>query len=333
MILFLLLSLTSDIAVRGQPSVAAEVCDTALDLIIAIDSSGSVSNSYFDQAKNALVSLVSNLVIGPKKVMVSVINYATNVEEPIHFKHMQYNNVTLQWLTDEIRALKPLGGMTHTGDALRTARVMCDQYCRPFNTGTARTVIVFTDGQSNGGVPVGPEAEQLTYTTNANVFAIGIGASISNVQLQQIASEPHYTVQLSNYLQLTQMINAITRQACDFPAYILPEIVVKSEVEVNAYRYYQINTNMIAKTGGYVVINAKVSNGVTRVFTSTEHENPKLGTDPETRISAIERGNQNIYMPLEAGVRKFFFSVYGVQPINQYEFTAHIYKLDGSIIG
>ncbi|CAF5055749.1 unnamed protein product, partial [Rotaria sp. Silwood1] len=59
--------------------------------------------------------------------------------------------------------------MTHTDDALRTARAIYDQFCQPFNTEVAGTVTVLTDGMSNGGTSIDSDTEHLIYTTNANV--------------------------------------------------------------------------------------------------------------------------------------------------------------------
>jgi hypothetical protein len=57
----------------------SQLCaQVALDLVLAIDSSGSIGASNFNIAKSALVSMIDKLNIGPTKVRVGIINYSSN---------------------------------------------------------------------------------------------------------------------------------------------------------------------------------------------------------------------------------------------------------------
>ena len=58
----------------------SQLCDQAkLDLVFAIDSSGSIGANNFNIAKSALVSMIDNLIIGPTKIRVGIINYSSNL--------------------------------------------------------------------------------------------------------------------------------------------------------------------------------------------------------------------------------------------------------------
>jgi hypothetical protein len=57
--------------------VASNCSQSALDFVLVIDSSGSIGESNFNDAKNALVAMVQNLNIGPRKIRVGVINYSS----------------------------------------------------------------------------------------------------------------------------------------------------------------------------------------------------------------------------------------------------------------
>ena len=56
-----------------------------MHLFIILNSSGSIGQVDFEEAKAALVELVSRLQIDPKKVQVWVINYGDTVEVPYSF--------------------------------------------------------------------------------------------------------------------------------------------------------------------------------------------------------------------------------------------------------
>jgi len=62
-LLFLFISSCQRVNAQVQPV----RCESLMDLIIVLDSSGSIGQTSFDQAKDAMATLASNLNIGPKK--------------------------------------------------------------------------------------------------------------------------------------------------------------------------------------------------------------------------------------------------------------------------
>jgi len=240
---------------------------------------------------------------------------------------------TIQRLIEKIKNIPYLNAGTNTGDALREARIICEKDCRPFDQGTARSVIVFTDGNSNGGLPVAAEATYLAQTTKMNVFAVAIGTGINDNELHSIASHPSYVLRLHNYLELTQVINNITTKACDFPAFVQPNVKVESEVPLDIYRFYQmdiiINGSPIKGHGAFVEIDIKNKSGRTRVFTSTTDTNPK---SREMTMKNRAGNIQTYFEYIEPGTKKFYFSIQGVEPVNQYDFVPNLLDLDGNPI-
>ena len=254
---------------------AENSCHAVMDLFIVLDSSGSIGAPAFEQAKSALVDMVSKLQVGPKKVQVWVINYGSTVEVPIAFHKMSASQ-----FTKEIRYMN--GACTATGDALQQARKLCDKYCRDFRSGAARVAVVFIDRNSNCGAPVGTESAFLFSTNKASVFAVGIGFGINNAELQLIATEKKYVVHVKNCVELTTSINNITVQTCRIPAFVIPNVRVESEVDKINFRYYQLNTLKntvkVRRTQNrqivFVVITSHVNAGDVEVHTSTTDANP-----------------------------------------------------------
>lgn len=224
-------------------------CDNILDLIIILDSSGSIAVADFSKAIDAMKTLVQLLKIGPKKVMVTVINYSTDIQVPITFADMKVTNFSIQWLVNKIGMIQHMRGGTNTHIALMEAKEICDDTCRPFEDGVARSVVVFTDGRSNIPAETIKEAANLRSATHANIFAVGIGGYY-RPELQAIASDPAYIFTMENYQQLTVLINEITNKTCQMPAFVQPNVKVDTEVPANTYRYYRLDINQLRRSEG-----------------------------------------------------------------------------------
>lgn len=224
-------------------------CDNILDLIIVLDSSGSIGAADFSKALDAMKTLAQLLKIGPKKVMITVINYSTDIQVPITFADMRVTNFSIQWLINKIGTIQYIGGGTNTHTALIEAREICAVTCRPFKDGVARSVVVFTDGRSNIPMETIKEAANLRSATHANIFAVGIGGYYLS-ELQAIASDPAYIFTMENYQQLTVLINEITNKTCQMPTFVQLNIKVDTEVPANTYRYYRLDINQLRRSEG-----------------------------------------------------------------------------------
>lgn len=307
-------------------SPAENNCNTLMDLFIVLDSSGSIGAVAFEQAKNALADLVSRLQIAPKKVQVWVINYGQIVETPISFHNMPLSEFTKENLIRQIKLIRYMdGSCTATGDALREVRNICDRRCRSIEQGVSRVVLVLTDGNSNCGTLVGPESSNLLHVTKASVFAVGIGYGINNLELQTIATDKKYIVHVDDYLLLPASINNITVQTCGIPAFVIPNVKVESEVPLNNYRYYQLDTTELVnpnalKQGGYVEIIANVKAGQVDVFTSTQNQNPGIGTGKRVNFRSSRSGDQYFIEYIDQNAPRLFFSFLGLQNENEYDF-------------
>ena len=312
-------------------------CKTIMDLFIVLDSSGSVGPTPFEQAKSALVDMVSRLDIGPKKVQVWVINYGSIVETPISYHNMTVTEFTKTNLIRKIKEIPYMNGVcTATGDALQEARRICNKRCRPFTDGVARVVIVFTDGDSNCGVPVGPESGSLHAVTSASVFAVGIGYDINNAELLSIATERRYVVHVSDYLQLTTAINNITVQTCGIPAFVVANVKVESDVDMNNFRYYQLDTTKLkqgrSSQEGFVEIIAHVTAGKVDVYTSTTDDNP--GLNAGKRVVFRTRGAGQYYMEyINQDTERLYFSFHGLRDKNTYDFVVNWLDINGAVVG
>ncbi|CAF1573979.1 unnamed protein product, partial [Didymodactylos carnosus] len=316
-------------------------CQTILDLILIVDDSGSVAVSDFERAKSAMANLTERLNIGPHRVHISIIKYSTTVEDSYIFSKTGTNQLKGA-IVNVIKNLKYTGGSTATGDAISRARQICDRECREKTEAIPRAVVLFTDGNSNTGKPVGQESALLREQTKATVFAVGIGSGINELELQLIATKPYetYVLRLSNYLQLTQVINEVTIIACKVPAFIEVGVVYKSEVEQNTYRFYQAEIKGLRNgMGGFMETAVNVTAGDVKVYTSLTEPNP---TSDNSRQAIAEGKRQqqdgkstvDIYIEyIPPGSTKFYTSFKGLNNQNKYTFKSKITDLNGGVIG
>ncbi|CAF1359988.1 unnamed protein product [Didymodactylos carnosus] len=295
-------------------------CDLALDLILILDSSGSISVPEFAHAKYAMVDLVERLNINEKGAHVAVVNYATTVDLWAAFDVYNYDKISL---VERIKDLEKLDTGTATGDALYVARHHCEGVCRRPEQAVTRAFIVFTDGNSNSGRLVVDEAPLLPGPAMANVFAVGIGDTITNAELIAIASDKDYTLRLSNYIELTTAINNLTIATCHFPAFIMPNIkILNHQVGQNLYHYYQMNTQMIPnKNGMFIDLIVNNTVGRTQAYTSLTSKNPK-GLNTRQASTPLKDRTYTQYIPV--GTNRFYFSLFGMEPVNQYHFVAQL---------
>jgi len=229
------------------------------------------------------------------------------------------------------------GPCTATGDALREAKNLCDKKCRGHHEGVSRIALVLTDGNSNCGTPVAVESTSLLHVTKASVFAVGIGTGINNAELHMIATDKKYVMHVSNYIELTTAINNITVQTCGIPAFVIPNVKVESEVPSNTFRYYQLDTTELLRhtqnnEGGFIEIIAQIHTGRVDVYTSTTNANP--GPNTGKRVQFLARGTEQYYIEhIDEDTPRLYFSFFGVEQTNEYDFIVHWLNLEGGSIG
>ncbi|UJR32456.1 hypothetical protein I4U23_019918 [Adineta vaga] len=259
-------------------------CDTIIDLFVVLDSSGSIGVNALEEAKNALVNLVSMLDIGPKKAQVCVITYGQVVETSISCHNTPISEFTKTKLIQRIKTILYMNGdCTATGDALQVARHLYDKNCRSLKEGTSRVALVLADGYSNCGTKFRPEADIFFSKNKASIFAIGVGKGIHNAELHLIASEKRHVMHVNNYIDLIAAMNIITIHTCGIPGFVLRNVKVETSASTNR---------------GFIEIIANV------------HPGPDSGQNVQFQT----RGSELYYMEyIEQNTSRFYFSVYVVQ--------------------
>ena len=189
-----------------------------IDLIFVLDSSGSVAASSFQHVRNFAANLVRELQIGPNKTQVGMIVFSSIVRVMFHLNTHQNSSSLLQAIAN----IPYLNDYTNTPTALSTLLSEFSTVfgARPSHEGIPRVAIVVTDGRSNrgGGPPATIAAANNIHASNIIVYAVGVGASVHDGELNAIASDPdtQYVRRLStfNVSELKELQESLNSEAC-----------------------------------------------------------------------------------------------------------------------
>ena len=191
-------------------------CETrGIDLIFVLDSSGSVGSSNFQNVRNFVSNLVSQLEIGPDNTQVGLINFASSPRIEFHLNTHQDSSSLLR----AIASIPYTSGGTNTAAPLTTllSAFSTVNGARPLQEGIPRVAIVVTDGHSNSRTATITAANNL-HANNIIVYAVGVGSGIDTVELNAIASDPdsQYVRLLStfNVNELRDLQESLDSEAC-----------------------------------------------------------------------------------------------------------------------
>ena len=187
------------------------------DVIVLMDSSGSVGDGNFEIAKRFMVNLASHLNLGPYKF--GVITYS-------HLCQDTYSvplSDDIGHLNDSIMAIPYTGGGTLTGAAIYHAVSKFEPDSgfkgRSKDKGVNRILIVATDGRSGDSVS---EPSEYASNNSIEVFSIGIGSNVNEEELRTIAKEPHHVFHVDTYEHLFQLSLVIQTATCRSRVHISP---------------------------------------------------------------------------------------------------------------
>lgn len=159
--------------------------DAPLDLVIAIDDSGSLSNADFLLERNAARDFVNALDFTGGVRKVGVLKFADFGETVISLSNNKAS------VTAAINAITHEGGFTNITDAIRDARTMLTG--AGSQPGAAKVLLLITDGENNREVDqLNTQVAQFKAMPDGEIFALGFGTA-DVAQLNFIASDPDST--------------------------------------------------------------------------------------------------------------------------------------------
>ncbi len=161
------------------------------DMVLVLDTSGSMRGPKMEQARKALKYCLDNL--GPKDRF-GLINFATTVNR-YEDRLLEANSEQIVKAKKWVEELDATGG-TAINDALASALEL-----RPKDEGRTFTVVFFTDGQPTIGETDPDKILKNTTaknTSNTRIFTFGVGDDVNATMLDQLAEK---TRALSTYVR------------------------------------------------------------------------------------------------------------------------------------
>lgn len=220
----------STIACSGGTTVVYTVSGTNIvdvnpsDIMFIVDGSGSIGATAFQQARDFMADVVNQLPVDANH-RIGIITFADGARVNTTFSS---NKATL--LSTIATLPYPLGN-TCTECGLNTA---ASQFAAS-SSSTARHIgIVITDGVATTPANL-PTALANAAAQNIELFSIGVGASVSVAQLDQIATDPDTThvFTVTSYANLKTILNSLID-------------AITSPEATNAKLVLNVNTNFVA---------------------------------------------------------------------------------------
>lgn len=97
-----------------------EGCDGEMDIVIALDSSGSIRENRFEDLKKWIISFVEDLEISQDRTRVGLVMFSDNASMEFHLSFYSHKEDIQQ----AVGMLRYIRGMTNIAAALRTMRSM-----------------------------------------------------------------------------------------------------------------------------------------------------------------------------------------------------------------
>lgn len=336
-----------------------EKCTGSFDMVILMDSSGSIGLENFKKEQNFVLALVDKLKIGENDTRVAIINYNTNIFDVVTFNSTQ----TKKFISDKVNAINYNGGGTYTYNALKRANEFILQEkngMRSVKSGIPKVIVVITDGVSQNQVQTLAQS-QLIKNRGFSVLSVGVGTGINWVELIGIASTPADQYFVDDFDKIKLILAGLSRTTCQQPATVELENDVVSKIEKNEYRYYKYSLNeALNKTNSSLdsfSIELSIYDGDAGLFYSFEEENPKSDeeflniVDTESDTNFIEKNSRKkrevesenndqilkrklyeIKRPQSGKNDLLYFSVKGYQDLNEFKVFVHSKVIPNSAI-
>lgn len=190
------------------------------DIVFMLDSSSSEGAVNFQKQKDFVSSFVNALTIGPSNVQVGVITFSTTAR--VNFDLNDHR--TKSTVVSAINGISYLQGSTHTDLGLNLAwtRVFNQLGDRP----DAQNILyVLTDGQSSNPAATAVQAGQVR-DNNIKTYAIGIGTNVRRPELNSIAMNSAYVIQVSDFSNLQTITAKLRNDLCSGNGFTVKHILL-----------------------------------------------------------------------------------------------------------
>jgi Mg-chelatase subunit ChlD/DNA-binding beta-propeller fold protein YncE len=204
------------LAVEGECPLA----DGVSDILLLVDTSGSMSGTKMGAARSAALEFVGQLDYSRNQV--GLITFSTNVE-------------LVQELTrnprDLIRRIPDLGDDAGT-NMLEAILMAKEEFASPrARVGARQVIVLLTDGRPNGGHEAILALANEFRSGGNEIYCIGLGLDVDRLFLQLVATQPGYYFEAPTEYDLGRVYDTVARRVA--AAVLLAQVTVTDELPAN----------------------------------------------------------------------------------------------------
>lgn len=196
--------------VKRQARPCPDDCENKpLDISFIVDASASISRGNFTEGLWFIQNFVDEFDIGPEQVRISMVTFGDRVYEEDAFDFADH--------TDKVSLNHAITSVPHRGGSSTETGMAINWYLShqhpETREGVRSVVIVLTDGNSQL-TKVTKDAAKVAQEKGVEVFAIGVGGSVSQEELHNIASDAEHVFVVNEYRALEDIRHRLTYEAC-----------------------------------------------------------------------------------------------------------------------
>ncbi|XP_035826886.1 matrilin-2 [Aplysia californica] len=185
-------------------------CNSAVDLVFAIDASGSLGLNNFKKELAFVKEIIGYFPVGPDAAQISALTFASEVNNLFCLDQYSSNEA----IARAIENTHYSHGVTMTGDAIRYIRSETFSAACGARKGASKVVIVLTDGRSTESDETVRQALILK-SLGVEIISIGIGNQVDSNELKAIASNPDLVFYAPTFEDLASLKAQVVGQSCE----------------------------------------------------------------------------------------------------------------------
>ena len=194
-----------------------EKCTKDIDLVFALDASGSVGEEGYEQIKSFTKGVIEQFEIGITKTHVAVVTFSEYADVQLKLTDSFDRNE----IYEKIDNLDYPSYRTATDDALRTVDKNVLSLEGGARQGAAQVLIFLTDGKCTLCEQSVASAVAPLKSKGVKIYTVGVTDKVNVTELEIIASEPmsQHSFQVEEFNQLVSIIVDVYTKACDGMSY------------------------------------------------------------------------------------------------------------------
>ena len=196
------------------------LADAQSDVLLLVDTSGSMSGTKMGAARSAALEFVGQLDYGLSQV--GLISFSTEVElvQPLTANPREL-----------IRAIPDLGDDAGT-NMLAAFGLAAEEFASPrARPGARKVIVLLTDGRPNSGAGALLQMAQEYRDNNNEIYAIGLGLDVDRAFLRGMATQPSYYFEAPSGHDLSKIYATIARRVA--ASVLLAQATVTDELPAN----------------------------------------------------------------------------------------------------